>query len=1249
MKILALRGENLASLQSRFEIDFAKGRLGESGLFAITGRTGAGKSTLLDAICLALFDRMPRLQANKKNDAEIGRDDDASRLKANDVRSILSRGKSEGFAEVDFRAHDGSEWRAHWRVRRARGRADGRIQAAEHWLESIETGQRFAGKKQEIQQEVERLVGLSFEQFRRAVMLPQGEFAAFLKANADERASLLERMTGGEIYSQLSIAAHERTREEKQRLEQLQGQLGDITLIDDEAMAKLVIEIADIETEHQQSEVHVQKALGYQQSLTDHLQSHKALDEAKLASQSALLAREKAQPEVDYYAQVQAVQGARECYQALVRQRQQQQENQQAQIELKQRAAANDLALLASDDEVATQRRMDTHAKAEWEAIAPKLKQALSLETQHKEKQQQWREATDESQRQSHQVQQVQQALSGLENDLKHWQRQADQLKQQLAQHPELVAIAPRGESALENITHYRRSVSQSTDLRQQQGQLSRQKQQLQHALNGYQHEHRQLVGLREALEKRIEALSLDTLLARQSACQQDFQTQTKQLEALNQQRTMAQDWLHADTQRQQLETAWQTALAQQQEGEKQLDVLLQALKVQRATFDEAKRQFDLSRATFELADYRVLLEEEQPCPLCGSLEHPYDSSQPAVESLIHQQQARLEQLQSELQQGESQRHFLTQQGVQTERQLQQIQHEKAQLTPILSQCWQRIVALAPELAAVDQSELPTHIQVWQQQAESISRKQAELDSEFRSIQHQLELGGRWQQELSQMVQGEKQLNQDVNGVQQTLATLEERDKALRDQLDAITAQQAERATLLADIFAEYRWLSIAENDHFFQQFRLQLASVIDWQQALQSIERQLSEQQPKLTELTTQLEGGRQIQLSIEEKQASLRREINELWQQRAELVGEQSLQEIEQLHQGGMAVAEQSLKQAEIRRQSLGETRAALQKEQQLLVAQQDGLNASQQAHEQEWQQWLERYSLSNEALKALLEHDTAWREVQQEAIKALEDAVASTMLLQKEREQRLEQQHSRLSELKVWLGMDESDDLALLESQLSEHLEKLQGIRKQQSNLLFEAKRRLHDAETAKKQAGELEQQWMKQHAVTETWLKLNELIGSATGSKFRTLAQGLTLQQLVLVANTHLSELSPRYALQPVPGSPLALQVIDHDMGDEVRSVESLSGGETFLLSLSLALALASLAADTRQLGSLFIDEGFGTLDPESLEMALSCLDALQANGRQIGVISHVSTLVERIGVQVAIEAKGSGRSEVRVKG
>ena len=249
-------------------------------------------------------------------------------------------------------------------------------------------------------------------------------------------------------------------------------------------------------------------------------------------------------------------------------------------------------------------------------------------------------------------------------------------------------------------------------------------------------------------------------------------------------------------------------------------------------------------------------------------------------------------------------------------------------------------------------------------------------------------------------------------------------------------------------------------------------------------------------------------------------------------------------------------------------------------------------------------------------------------------------------------------RLSSIGTWLSWPSSglparisistilaaDDTAVRQRREQWNSEKLSC-----DEQIFQLRQRLTMAEQALQQAGELTDKMAAQQKQTELWLQMSELIGSATGNKFRTLAQGLTLQQLVMLANEHLHDLAPRYALQPVPNSPLALQVVDHDMGDEVRSVESLSGGESFLVSLALALALASLAADTRQLGSLFIDEGFGTLDPDSLEMALACLDALQADGRQIGVISHVGTLVERIGVQVAVEAQGGGRSQIRVRG
>jgi exonuclease SbcC len=128
---------------------------------------------------------------------------------------------------------------------------------------------------------------------------------------------------------------------------------------------------------------------------------------------------------------------------------------------------------------------------------------------------------------------------------------------------------------------------------------------------------------------------------------------------------------------------------------------------------------------------------------------------------------------------------------------------------------------------------------------------------------------------------------------------------------------------------------------------------------------------------------------------------------------------------------------------------------------------------------------------------------------------------------------------------------------------------------------------------------------------------------------------------------MADLARRYRLERVPGHDMELQVVDGDMGDEVRSVHSLSGGETFLVSLALALALSSIAAEKTQIGSLFIDEGFGALDPNALEIALAALESIQATGRRVGIISHVAGLAERIGVRVRVVAVGGGRSRVEV--
>lgn len=192
------------------------------------------------------------------------------------------------------------------------------------------------------------------------------------------------------------------------------------------------------------------------------------------------------------------------------------------------------------------------------------------------------------------------------------------------------------------------------------------------------------------------------------------------------------------------------------------------------------------------------------------------------------------------------------------------------------------------------------------------------------------------------------------------------------------------------------------------------------------------------------------------------------------------------------------------------------------------------------------------------------------------------------------------------------------------------------------------RLLQQEQNKKRLKEMEEKWTEKLFVAEQWGKLNKLIGSADGTKFKVIAQSYTLNLLLLHANKHLSYLSKRYKLQQVPGT-LALQVIDCDMCDEVRTVYSLSGGESFLISLALALGLSSLSSNNLKVESLFIDEGFGSLDADSLRTAMEALEQLQMQGRKIGVISHVQEMSERISVQVQLHKSVNGRSEVIVRG
>jgi len=217
----------------------------------------------------------------------------------------------------------------------------------------------------------------------------------------------------------------------------------------------------------------------------------------------------------------------------------------------------------------------------------------------------------------------------------------------------------------------------------------------------------------------------------------------------------------------------------------------------------------------------------------------------------------------------------------------------------------------------------------------------------------------------------------------------------------------------------------------------------------------------------------------------------------------------------------------------------------------------------------------------------------------------------------------------------------------AQLQELQEKEKTIREQWNEVM----RQLKNHQDNLQEVEQLNAKIKKEEKFAKKWEILNELIGDATGKKFNNFAQDLTLQQLLLLANKRLAQLSDRYRVDaPQAGEDDSLVAVDEHMGGQRRSVKTLSGGETFVLSLSLALALSDLASKNVEINSLFIDEGFGTLDPETLDTTLDTLERLQAEGsKTIGIISHVEALKERISTQIQLERNGQGYSKIRITG
>ncbi|QNL01304.1 exonuclease subunit SbcC [Serratia ureilytica] len=679
---------------------------------------------------------------------------------------------------------------------------------------------------------------------------------------------------------------------------------------------------------------------------------------------------------------------------------------------------------------------------------------------------------------------------------------------------------------------------------------------------------------------------------------------------------------------------------AQQQTTLEQLTAQRSQLTTQAAQFQQQLNA--LSEALAAQQQQQQALEAKTPlAPLRQRLSaladlRPTRQQLFTLTSLHRQTRERLARQQAEHAERQTQLAGLQQQ---LESARQQFKQHKAQLQEVerIHELEKRIVSLEAERALL-QSGAPcplcgstSHPAVEQYQAVQPSATEQRL-VEMRTLAEKLQTQGT---ELRTRCEG---LQEQQQRQQQTIAQDEQQLAAQQQQWRQLSAPLAFDFTL-ADGEQLSAWLNGCDDEERRGQQALQ-----QHEQAAQAV------QQAKDALIALQTQQQTQQQLALLEERFTLlqkahadslqqQQELQQRWQegektlaerraQRLALFGEQQVALVREQLRAKQIACEQASIQAAEQWQKAQELRERLAGQQAGLQQQLTQMQERLQQAQQQWQQALADSEFADEtAFAAALLDDALRRELQQRKERLQQRQVEAAALLT-QATQTLEQHRQCRPE-----GLDEANaDIDALTQSLAELAQQLKTLQLRQGELRnqleSDAARRLNQ------QA--LFEQIARSQQDYDDWSYLNQLIGSKEGDKFRRFAQGLTLDHLVYLANRQLGRLHGRYLLQRKTSDALELQVVDTWQADALRDTRTLSGGESFLVSLALALALSDLVSHKTSIDSLFLDEGFGTLDAETLDTALDALDSLNASGKTIGVISHVEAMKERIPVQIKVK-------------
>lgn len=1329
MKILAIRGKNLASLAGEFEVDFEQEPLKSAGLFAISGPTGAGKSTLLDALCMALYENTPRLiKAGGNKTLPDGSDF----ITHQDAANLLRRGCAEGYAEVDFVGSDDLSYRARWSVRRSRNKANGGLQPTSMSLHQLPQMLPIGGKKTEVKAEIEKRVGLKFEQFTRAVLLAQNEFSSFLKAEDNERGELLETLTGSNIYSQLSMRAFARAKLEQQELQRINDRLADQKPLSEEQRTQLELDsqaanasVAALDArkarlEHDLRWFELDNKLAQEQQLAEQLSQQKQAEQEQAKPRSSALHQlEQAQAARPLLAESDRLSRSISAQQTAIT-------DTSSRVQL---AALNRDQIEAA---LASAQRQVQAAEQAQSLAAPQLDQAKALDasiaTLHPAHQ--TKQAAQQAAELAATLAQEQQTSKQAELNANKQKQQATQ--QWLSQNSALQTLAenwPAWDILLRQASGLRNEYAGFTGILA----INAKNQETQNA---------QLASSQSALASSTEQLSKAELarqqarLAYQAASEKCGDTPAKK-QAL-------------DTRREQLSSAAHSAQALAELGTRQHSMQAQAaasaqaialseaaaalaaakLPQLAAVLAQAEHALKLAEAACaaSVESLRAALVTDQPCPVCGSEQHPYRSDNPQLRALLHALQGQVQQCRQQSQQAQQEHSSRAAQAASEQKALAQTQLELSQLNALLQaqqEAWHshplatELATLAKDAAQQNAWFSQQRLAVQEQLAqiaglENASRlalqnrdaAQATLERATQDQQNKKDAASHAASALEQTLAASKNASEQAQqSSERLLLCLAELAPAFRNASADSGADWQEQWQAAPEQFqqgcAEHAraWLSQSKELELSGQrhttLNLELANLAETQAKAEQ-ERQRASTELAASSLALQDKQAQRAAIlralhSAESSEAVI--SVSQIEAQLASAIAS-AKQDQAQATQAASAAAQEHSRSSEALAQAkarlASDSAEAEQATAQLAnwLAQNAALFASESASPDQ------NESENSEAdppapaataaamqrLRTLLEHDAAWITAERAALQALANASQQAAAVAQERSlRRLKHQAERpqlenlIAELNTTLSAEnatdpDAPDQTELSQASEQHLNPDSPIKAisdtaalaalQQALQTLATQRQAANASASlcqaaiaqdqarRSQAADIVKLMENQEAKSKIWETLNALIGAADGKKFRNYAQQYTLDVLLGYANRHLHELSRRYRLQRIKDT-LALMVIDQDMGDEARSVHSLSGGESFLVSLALALGLASLSSNRVRVESLFIDEGFGSLDADTLRVAMDALDGLQAMGRKVGVISHVQEMTERISTKILVQRTSGGRSLVGV--